>query len=674
MLWASVAQAGVIADEKPVEVERIVITASTVDLLGVAVTASQSAITRQELELRPAYRVGQLLEAVPGLTVTAHSGEGKANQYLLRGFNLDHGTDLATFVDGMPVNMRTHAHGQGYTDLNFLIPELASGVDFTKGPYQAAEGDFGSVGADHIRLADKLPAQLAISAGTLGDRRAFAGGQRDLGSNLRAIGALELLHLDGPWDHPDNFRKTNAALRLLHRDSGEGYGVTALYYRGRWSATTDQPRRAMETGLISRFGTLDPSDGGQSERFSLSADYIHAVGAWRLSANAYVVRQQMTLWSNFTHWLEDPADGDQHGQNDRRTFAGAAVSATRIGMIGRLESRTQVGVQGRFDDIYVDLRHTRERADLETLRADKVRETSLALYLQNTTSWAPWARTVVGVRGDYFHVSDRSLVGGVSGDEHKALFQPKASLVLGPWARTELYFSGGKGFHSNDGRAGLVDDGAGGSTYRRPPLLAPSRGYEAGLRSSWIPRLQAAVAAFQIDFDSELVYNADAGQTEAGRPSRRRGIEASLQYRPTRWLELNSNIAVSRARYRDADPAGRHIEDAPALVASAGVLVDNLGPWFGAIQWRDLGSHALVEDNSVRSPGYREINLDIGYRLSARFKVQAEIFNLTNSKDSAADYLYADRISPVEPAGGVADIHSHPLEPRSLRVTLTASF
>lgn len=657
-----------------VQVEAVTVTASTVDQLGIAATSSQGAITRQELDLRPVYRVGQLLETIPGLTVTAHSGEGKANQYLLRGFNLDHGTDLATFIDGMPVNMRTHTHGQGYTDLSFLIPELAGGVTFTKGPYFAAEGDFGSVGADHIHLLDAMPTQIAVSAGTLDDQRVFAGGSTTLSNGATLLAAGEWAHLDGPWDHPDDYRKTNLAVRWRQGNDGEGNWVTGLYSRGRWNATTDQPRRAVTKGLIGRFGTLDPSDGGQSERFSLSGGLARSTSRWALKANAYVVRQQLTLWNNFTHLLEDPLRGDQHGQNDRRTFAGGAASATYATSWGVLDTVTIVGAQVRYDQIYVDLRKTQTRLDLATLRADRVREVSASVYVENTTRWNSWVRTVLGARQDYFHVVDHSLVGGLSGVEGQSLFQPKASLVLGPWREAELYVSAGRGFHSNDGRAGLIEGDDGSATYRRPPLLVRSSGLEVGVRASPVRGLHAALTLFQTDFDSELVYNADAGQTEAGRPSRRRGLEASVQYRPLAWLELNSNIAISRARYRDADPTGSHIEDAPGFVGSIGALVDNLGPWFGAIQWRDLGSHPLVEDNSVRSPGYREVNLNVGYKFNPRTKVRLDVFNVTGSRSNAADYYYEDRISASDPSSGVADIHSHPLEPRSARISIISLF
>lgn len=653
------------------QVSEVVVTASTLDLMGKATTSSEGAVTRQELDLRPVFRVGQLLETVPGLVVTVHSGEGKANQYLLRGFNLDHGTDLATWVGGMPVNQRTHAHGSGYTDLNFLIPELASGIHFTKGPYYAAEGDFSAVGSNHLGFVETLPTQVTVSAGTLDDQRLFAGGTLDLGADRRLILAGEGVHLDGPWDQPDNLRKVNLAARYAQGGPANGFAVTALYYRGLWNATTDQPERAVKQGLIGRFGTLDPSDGGKAERFSLSLEAARDdVGPGRVAASAYAIRNELVLYNNFTHLLDDPVRGDQHVQNDRRSIVGGELRYDFAGQLAGMTTDVAFGVQGRYDRIYVDARHSQQRRSLETLLADRVKEWNVSGFGEATLHVSDLIRVLGGLRVDHFSADDVNLVGGLSGRQARTLVQPKGSLIFGPWEKTELYLSAGRGFHSNDTRAGNLADVGG---VVRPPFLVKATGYEVGVRTSAIPHVQAAATLFEARFDSELTYNADVGQTEAGRPGKRTGVEVTAQYRPARWIELNANVAVSRARYTDDDPAGPHIEDAPAVVASAGVLVDNLGPWFGALVFRDLGKHALVSDNSVRSSGYREVNLNLGYRVSPRVKVQVDVFNVANSAADAADYLYTDRL-PGEPADGVEDIHSHPLEPRSARLAVTARF
>ena len=307
------------------ELAEVTVTAGRLRLIGTATTASEGVVVNDELALLPAYRPGQLLETVPGLDVTSHSGEGKANQYLMRGYNLDHGTDLAVFVDGMPVNEPTHAHGQGYTDVNFLIPELATDIGYTKGTYHAEEGDFTSVGSVHINYLDTIQDQVALSAGTLGFQRVFAAGSTQAGAG-NLLGALELQHYDGPWVNPDDQRKINALLRYSVGDEHDGYSITGSFYHDLWNATTDQPERAMTEGLISRFGSLDPSDGGVAQRANLTGQYHAGIGAGQLNFDGYVFSNYLSLWNDFTHFLVDPANGDQEQQHENRSTVGGSIS------------------------------------------------------------------------------------------------------------------------------------------------------------------------------------------------------------------------------------------------------------------------------------------------------------------------------------------------------------
>ncbi|MDB5497254.1 MAG: TonB-dependent receptor [Phenylobacterium sp.] len=686
----------------PPAVSEVVVTASRQDLLGVATTASQGSVTQQELSLRPVYRVGQLLESTPGLVVTAHSGEGKANQYLVRGFNLDHGTDIANFVDDMPVNRPTNTHGQGYSDVNFEIPELAQGLDYTKGPYYAAIGDFGAVASTHLKLANEVPNQLAVAGGSFGIYNMFAGGTHHFGYDDRIVGGLYYGHVDGPFDHPDNFRKFAGELRYSHGDTADGYSATLMYYKGDGNFTTDQPLRAIQEGLIDRFGTLDPTDGSSSERISLSGRYGATGEGWKLSSSGYYIHSRMTLWNDFTHFLDDPVNGDQEAQNETRDTFGGQLSLALDHRFGAIDNQLVVGLQARRDRAYLDRRHTKARQVLDycevqqpdgpatpvaavsgACAADRVRLLDLGAYVEDTTHWTPWLRTVVGLREEYYQASDHSLISGFSGSGHQSLAQPKGSIVLGPFFQTELYLSAGRGFHSDDVRGvfGTVPlegvPGLAGKT----PFLAPATGEEVGLRTNIIPRLSVQVAVFQEDFQSELAYNADAGQDEASAPSRRQGVEISAEYRPFRWMELNADLAFSKARYR-ADAAtlanfglsGPFIADAPSFIGSFGILVDNLGPWFGGLQWRYLGKYPISDgDEFPQDKGYSEINLDVGYKFSAHVKAQLTIFNLTNTKANAAAYFYAARL-PGEPAEGVADFQVHPLEPISAAAKITYDF
>ena len=703
-LLASAAHAAdaVAVEAAPGQVSEVVVTASRVDLLGTAATASQGSVTQTELSLRPVYRVGQLLESTPGLVVTAHSGEGKANQYLVRGFNLDHGTDIANFVDDMPVNRPTNTHGQGYSDVNFEIPELAQGLDYTKGPYYAAAGDFGAVATTHLALANEVPNQVAVAAGMFGIYNLFAGGTRHFGDDDRIVGGLYLGHVDGPFDHPDNFRKLAGELRYSHGDTANGSSLTAMYYKGDGNFTTDQPLRAIQQGLIGRFGTLDPTDGSSSERISLSGHFAATGETWKVSASAYGIHARMTLWNDFTHVLNDPINGDQESQNETRDTLGGQGALVLYQTFGTVENDLTLGLQARADRAYVDRRHTKARRELAycefprpdgpaipapavggTCNADRVRLLDLGPYIENTTRWTPWLRTIVGLREEYYGAHDQTLTAGLSGSGHQTLFQPKGSIVLGPFFKTELYVSAGRGFHSDDVRGVLgtvpsvgIPDLAG-----RTQLLAPATGEEFGVRTNIIPRLSVQIAVFQEDFQSELQYNADAGQDEASAPSRRQGVEISAEYKPFPWIELNADLAFSKARYRAAPATlanfglgGPFIADAPTFIGSFGVLVDNLGPWFGGLQWRDLGKYPISDgDPFPQDRGYSEINLNMGYKFNAHLKAQLTVFNLTNTKADSAAYFYAARL-PGEPADGINDVQVHPLEPLSAVAKLTYVF
>ena len=692
-------QAGATATDPAGEV---VVTASRLNLLGAALTASQGSITKEEVELRPIFRIGQLYETVPGLVVTIHSGEGKANQYLLRGFNLDHGADFASFVDGMPVNRATNTHGQGYSDQNFLMSQVVAGLDYTKGPYYAAIGDFGAVGATHVRLVNDLPAQVAATVGTFGDQEVFAGGTWHVDSEDRVWAAADLGHVDGPWSPPEDFRKIDATLRFSHGTDADGYSLTAMYYKSAGRLTTDQSVSAVQDGLIGRYGSLDPSDRSRSERLSLSGHYGASRGDWRFSADAYVIHAGMTLWNDFTHYLFDPVNGDQEQQDETRTTAGLDVAATLNTRILGVDAQTLVGVQERYDTLYIDRRHTVRRRPLAycdlanpdgvsatpyaavggACNADRVQLNDLGLYGQTTLRWLPWLRTDLGLREEDYAATDRSLVSGFHGSGSQTLLQPKGSLVLGPVYRSELYLSAGRGFHSDDVRGvfGTLPLEGVPAVAGRTPFLSPAVGEEVGLRTNLIPRVQVQVAAFQEDFKSELAYDADQGEDSASAPSRRRGVELSGQYRPFRWLEVSADLAWSKARYR-ASPAqlanfglsGAFIANAPGFIGSFGVLVDNLGPWFGGLQWRDLGAYPVSDGNKdPRDKGYSEVNVDVGYRVDGHLKLQLGVFNLLNARADAAAYYYTSRLVPT--GAEATGLQVHPLEPISARFTATYAF
>ncbi|HEU0162431.1 MAG TPA: TonB-dependent receptor [Rhizomicrobium sp.] len=642
--------------------ETVIVTGRRADLTGIATSANQGSISAEDLAQRPLLRPGEIVEAIPGVIVSQHSGSGKANQYYLRGFNLDHGTDLAINLDGVPVNNVSHGHGQGYADLNFAIPEMIERVDYRKGPYYADIGDFGAAGAFDIRYFDRLPSNIArVEAGQFGYLRGLAAANITAGAG-NAIAAMEIEHNDGPWDRADDARKVSGVLRY----SLGGWTMTAQAYHNIWNATDQVPQRAIASGLISRWGNIDPSDGGQSGRYALST-------AWRdddTQVMVYGLYYDLNLFSNFTYFLDDPVNGDQFEQQDTRwIMGGKARKDWNHGLFG-LDSRTSFGLDIRRDDIRNGLFHTRDRARLSVTTLDAIAETSLSPWAQNQTRWTDWLRTIAGIRGDvfWFDVKDRTG-GGASGARRAETVSPKLGIVLGPWAHTEFYLDGGYGFHSNDAR-GLFSP-AGPDT-----PLARATGAEIGIRTGAVPGLQSAVSVWLLNIQSELVWAGDTGMPEPSGRSRRFGVEFTNSYAINDWLTVQADYAWSRARLVDFDPAGQHIPEALASTFDGGVALHDLDwarDWFGGLRLRHFGPRPLVQDNSVRSRATTLVYANLGYNISERLTLALDVFNLFDAKVSDIDYFYTSRLMG-EPAGGVDDLHTHPSEPREIRLSLTARF
>jgi hypothetical protein len=654
-------------------IQRVLVEGSRNSEIGLVDSASAGSIDQKALAARTTYRPGDVLEAVPGLVVSQHSGEGKANQFYLRGFNLDHGTDLATFVDDMPVNQRSHSHGQGWTDLNFLMPELVSKLDYQKGPYSPRTGDFASAGAAEIGYVNRLVRDvLTVTAGQDGYGRVAVAGSPQVGPGT-LLYALEVVHNDGPFTSAEDYRKANAVLRFSQGYANNGWSVTAMGSEARWNSTDQIPERAMEAGTLGRFDAVDPSDGGESKRFSVS-------GAWRRTdadsaskVSAYIIRNQLALYSNFTYYLDDPVNGDQFAQPDRRVTTGMNAGHTWHRHLGDRTSDWTVGADVQNDNIFNGLVSTVDRKKVAVTRQDHIVETSLGLYVENMTRWTDWLRTTAGLRTNQYRFDVRSSLAANSGDTRDHITSPSLNVALGPWKDTEVYANIGNGFHSNDARGTVTTvDPKTGDAAQPVPGLVRSQGMELGLRTEAVRGMQTALSIYRLDFDSELVFAGDAGTTEAGRPSRRTGIEFSHYYKANKWLSVDVDAAFARARYRDVDPVGNFIPGAVEGVGQLAFTIDKVGPWSGALRLRYFGPRPLIEDDSVRSHASLTLNGRVGYRVSKDLRIELEGFNLTDRQDSAIDYYYASRLK--EEAVAVNDVHFHPIERRSLRLTLTRNF
>jgi hypothetical protein len=649
--------------------------------------ASQGLVTAGKLAARPLLRAGDVLESVPGLLISQHSGEGKANQYYLRGFNLDHGTDFATTLAGVPVNMPTNAHGQGYTDLNFAIPELIGGIQYRKGTYSVEDGDFSSAGSARIAYRNTLPGPIvALTAGDEGYRRVFLAASPALGVGA-LLGGVELVRNDGPWVRPDDYRKANGILRYSLGGPARGLSVSAMGYDGRWNATDQIPERALATGHVSRFGAIDPTDGGRTYRYSLSSEFQDASPRALTQASAYVMAYRLDLFSNFTYFLNDTLRGDQIEQADQRVVAGFHVSHTDVtGAPGR-EVRQTIGLDGRSDNIAsVGLFHTEARRRLATIREDQVAEESASPFVQSDAQFLSFLRAILGVRADVYHFNVTSSYPPFSGSDVTGIVSPKASLILGPWRGLDLFADAGYGFHSDDARGARFSPGGatqgvqgaiehfpvpGGPLIQRSALLVRTRGAELGARlaggSGWF----ASASLWGLDIASEQIFHGDAATSEPGRPSRRTGVELSGESRLGGDLRADADLAYSRARFTDRGLAGDRIPGAVEGVVSAGVEYERRTGAFAGLRVRYFGPRPLIEDDSVRSHASTILNAQAGARVRGRWSAALEVFNLLDRAVSDVDYFYTSRL-PGEPVAGIADVHTHPEEPLTVRLVLSA--
>jgi hypothetical protein len=657
------------------QLEKLVVYGRNADLLIQAAAASDGEVGAIDLANRPFLRRGELLEVVPGVVITQHSGSGKANQYFLRGFNLDHGTDFAVTVDGLPVNMRTHAHGQGYSDLNFIIPELVTGVTYQKGQYTAANGDFSAAGAAQFHLADTLPQALArVEIGENDySRVVFAGTTREPSGAATTLG-VEAGYDNGPWLNPEHSRRFNLFARHTWSRGADDFSLTLMGYRGQWDSTDQIPARAVDGGTLDRFDAVDPSDGGNSDRASAALDWTRHGTDIETKLNLYAIRYRLKLFSNFTYFLDDPVNGDQFNQSDQRTIFGGSLGYNRSSELGGRKLDLNYGAQARVDLIDVGLFHTAQRVRLSTVRADDVNEASAALYAQGTLHVAEKFRATAGLRADGYSFDVKSDNPRNSGRRTAAIASPKLALVFGPWAKTEMYFDAGYGFHSNDARGTVirVDPSDGVTPVDRVNPLVRARSVELGLRTAAVKGLVSTVSFWALDLASELVFVGDAGGTEATGATRRYGVEFANYYRPVPWLALDADLAFTHGRYRDEAAGSDLIANSIDTVVTAGATVDLPRGFFGSARARYFGPQPLIEDDSVRSPSSLTFNLRAGWR-SREWEIAVDVLNVLDRTNPDIAYFYTSRL-PGEPVGGVDDIHFHPAEPRTVRVSLSRRF
>lgn len=618
--------------------------------IGSAFSATEGLVELDKFEGRPLLRTGEIVEVVPGLAATQHSGTGKANQYFLRGFNLDHGTDFSVALDGMPLNLRTHAHGQGYLDLNLVVPELVGSIAYSKGPYAAESGDFSLAGAARLATLDRLDRSfLKVEAGSFGQRSALVAAR----AGDRGYAAFSFASGDGPWETPERLRKYDGYARYNLGD----VALSAGGYAARWTSTDQIPQRAIDAGAIGLFGDIDPTDGGVTKRFFVNAFDDKGSTKW----NVWAQRYTLDLYSNFTYFVSDPVNGDQFQQADRRWISGGAAQHEWRAP-GAVTPR--VGAEFRFDDIgRVGLYPTRARERGGVVREDSVRQLSGAFWADATAALGV-VRVNAGLRLDAMRAAVDSDDPRNSNAVSDALVSPKISLAWRAAPALEFYASAGRGFHSNDARgATSTIDPSTGDAVERAPLLVEGTGAELGARYE-VPGFAATLALWGLDLDSELVFAGDSGASEASGATRRGGVEALATWSPARWLTLDASAAWTRARFRDA-PGQSRVPLAADYVVTGGATIRPLKDMLGVVTFRRIGPAPLIEDNSARSRASTVVNARLAYTLGPA-TLALDVLNVFDSRDNDITYFYTSRL-PGEPAAGVDDFHIHPLEPRAVR-------
>jgi hypothetical protein len=646
------------------------------NIVGVANAGSEGAITAAQLTARPFNRPAEVLETVPGMVISQHSGEGKANQYYLRGFNLDHGYDFAQTIAGIPVNMPTHAHAQGYSDSNFLIPELVSGVQFRKGPYYAEGGDFSSAGSANINYFNKLAQPiLSVTKGSFNYNRFLAAASPEVaGGNVLA--AFEFLREDGPWVIPNDHNKYNGVLRYSRGDSRNGLSFTFLGFSNEWHSTDQVPQRAIDSGLIERFGHIEATDRGKTYRYSVAGDWQRSGSDRSTRVTAFVQRYGLQLLHNFTYFLNDPVNGDQFEQYEQRWTTGAKVNHRWLGHVADRDAENTIGVEFRNDSVGgpLGLHLTSLGTRLSPVRTDDVDQVSVGMFGETKIDWTHTFRTSFGLRGDIYRwdvAADSPLN---SGSKVAGILNPKLTAIFGPWNGTELYANWGMGFHSNSGLGVMLQvDPVTGDPAESASPFARAHGAEFGFRTVAIRGLQTTATVWYLGFDSELIYVGDSGTTEIGSPTRRFGVEITNYFHPHPWTTIDFDVSFSRARFRDVPSGEQFVPGALNRVLAGGLVVEppegvQTGP-VGSIRLRHFGPRSLIEDNSVRSKSTSLVNGEIGFKFSQKARIVVEAYNLFNAKVSDIDYFFTSRL-PTEPPEGVDDIHLHAALPRQARVTL----
>ena len=631
---------------------------------------SLSSVVAVDLKLNPVKSSQEILRKVPGLFIGQHAGGGKAEQIFLRGFDVDHGTDVAISVDGMPVNMVSHAHGQGYADLHFVIPETIDNIDFGKGAYYADKGNFNTAGYVDLRLKESLDASsLSLEAGQFNTSRLTGMFSLIDEQNHSAYLASEMYLTDGPFESPQDFNRINVLGKYTYTDANKDkITLTASHFQSKWDASGQIPQRAVDQGLISRFGAIDDTEGGQTSRSNLTLQHLknlehNAV----LKTNAYLSKYDFELYSNFTFFLEDPINGDQIKQKEERFIAGLQSTYERKHIaLGETRLDYQAGVGFRYDNIDdVSLSHTLNRQTvLEPLALGDVDELNAFAFLNTEFKTGKFTFNPA-VRLDYFKFDYYNKLTETydNQSESKVAFSPKFNTVFAPSQNWQLFLKTGIGFHSNDTRVVVANGGE--------EILPAAYSADLGTIIKPMPRLALNATLWTLFLDQEFVYVGDAGIVEPSGKTRRMGVEAGARYQLNDWLYVFADANYTHARSTEEADGEDNIPLAPKFTSAGGLSVDNLSGFSGSLGYRWLGDRAANEDNSIVAEGYFVTDFNLNYTIE-NWTLGVIVENLLDTSWNETQFATESRLFN-EPAP-VEEIHFTPGTPFYLRGKITYRF
>lgn len=631
--------------------------------------ATEQTRTARDLELRPTATPTDVLRLAPSLVLGQHHGGGKADQILFRGFDSDHGTDFAVFVDGIPVNMVSHGHGQGYADLHWLIPETIDRVEIFKGPYFAHLGDFATSGAMNIITKRREKnSWFSVSAGNYNTQRYLGVLSPPEGTFFAPYLAFETYHNDGPFKAENNYNRYNLLTKFtLLSTPNSKLNFLGTFFKTAWNASGQIPARAVREGSLGRFGSLDPSEGGKSERQNLSLIYNYADANQSFNAQTWASWYRLQLWSNFTLFLNDPVNGDGIEQNDKRFLIGNNINYRRSYRLWNLPMESFIGFQSRFDHIRVGLFNQTNRRRTSTTSNNDIEQTNLGWFAQQEVKPNDWLRVQLGARLDNFWFNVRqkgdpaALSEPIAGRGTATIVNPKSNFILTPFKdnqvakNTNFFVNFGGGYHSNDARVFVQD-----KDKKIPRYL----GGELGYRSRFFDKVDFSLAYWRAHLESELTFVGDAGTFEPSGRSRRQGIESELRYDILPWLSYDLDLSYTWSRFVDG---GGFVPLAPRLTTMSGLTARHASGIEGRLQMRHVGARYGTEDTTVKTRAYTIFDLLLKYTHNQRYEFFLSLENLANTKWRSAETFFESRRSLAEPAAGVLDSHFTPGDPFTVK-------